>query len=594
MEKETAKQGIIKGAMILAAASFISKIVGMLYRIPVTNILGDAGNGIYSQAYNIYAMLLTLSAVGIPSAISKLVSERIAVGAYRDAQRVYKIAMVYSTAIATVLAIGMWMGAELISQAMVKDASLMMPIKALAPTIVVVTIMAVMRGYFQGMSNMAPSGISQVIEQVVNAIFSVVLAYLFIGRGIEAAATGSTVGTGLGALAGLLFMVFVYYLINGQIKKRIKNSTEYTYQSSSKILKLILITTIPIVISTSVFSLMTNIDSFMLARMLPNSIEYLQSHSLLETLPITNVMQVGTQLTQKTMPFFLEPNQVALNYVGHKGLMATSLTGLEASIQTFLQSTEITKILVGQYFGKYFTLVNVPVSLILTMGTAAIPAISMAMSVGDIKEIKKKTRMILKIGMLLAVPSAIGLALFGKPIMAVIFASEPDGGELLAYGAVSIIFITIAQLTTGVLQGMGKQQIPTIHAIIACIVKVIFNVILLSIPTLHIYAVIHSTTLCYMIYAFLNVFYLKRHLDMKFNWRALLVKPLISAGIMGAVSYGIYSLLCLWMPKDRLWLMLVIPLAVLIYGVVGLVTGTITKRDLENVPGGKKIINRLF
>lgn len=594
MEKETAKQGIIKGAMILATASFISKIVGMLYRIPVTNILGDAGNGIYSQAYNIYAMLLTLSAVGIPSAISKLVSERIAVGAYRDAQRVYKIALVYSTAVAAILAIGMWTGAGVISQAMVKDASLTMPIKALAPTIVVVTIMAVMRGYFQGMNNMAPSGISQVIEQIVNAIFSVVLAYLFIGRGIEAAATGSTLGTGLGAFAGLLFMIFVYYLINGKIKKRIKNSKEYTYQSSRKILKLILITTIPIVISTSVFSLMTNIDSFMLARMLPDSIAYLQSHGLLQNLPITDVMQVGVQSMDKATAFFIEPNQVAMSYIGYKGLMATSLTGLETSTASFIQSAEITKILVGQYFGKYFTLVNVPVSLILTMGTAAIPAIAMAMSLGDIKEVKKKTRMILKIGMLLAVPAAIGLALFGKPIMAVIFASEPDGGELLAYGAVSIIFITIAQLTAGVLQGMGRQKIPTIHAIIACVIKVIFNVILLSIPTLHIYSVIHSTTLCYMIYAFLNVLYLKRELDMKFNWKALLVKPLISAGIMGAISYGVYRLLCHWIPKEGLWLLLVIPLAAGVYGIVGLVTGTITKRDIENIPGGKKIINRLF
>ncbi|MEG0502274.1 MAG: polysaccharide biosynthesis C-terminal domain-containing protein, partial [Cellulosilyticaceae bacterium] len=212
----------------------------------------------------------------------------------------------------------------------------------------------------------------------------------------------------------------------------------------------------------------------------------------------------------------------------------------------------------------------------------------------DIKEVKKKTRMILKIGMLLAVPAAIGLALFGKPIMAVIFASEPDGGELLAYGAVSIIFITIAQLTAGVLQGMGRQKIPTIHAIIACVIKVIFNVILLSIPTLHIYSVIHSTTLCYMIYAFLNVLYLKRELDMKFNWKALFVKPLISAGIMGAISYGIYRLLCHWIPKEGLWLLLVIPLAAAVYGIVGLVTGTITKRDIENIPGGKKIINRLF
>ncbi|MGL6175039.1 MAG: putative polysaccharide biosynthesis protein [Cellulosilyticaceae bacterium] len=588
MEKDTAKQGIIKGAMILAAATFISKIVGMLYRIPVTNILGDTGNAIYGQAYNVYIVLLTLSAVGIPSAISRLVSERIAVGAYRDAQRVYKVALIYSTMLATILGIFMWSGAEIISQVMVRDTSLTMPLKALSPTIVIVTIMAVMRGYFQGMNNMAPSGISQVIEQVFNAIFSVVLAYVFIGRGITEAATGSTLGTGVGALAGLIFMIFVYYMINGKMKKRIQKSKDYTYQSNKTILKQILWTTIPIVLSTSVFSLMMNVDSFMLARMLPQSVDYLWQNDLIHTLPITNVMQfVKPHMLIEQTFLQLPPNAIA--YAQGNNL----LTAVWSIAPMQIEVGNIATSLVGQYFGKYFTLVNVPVSLILTMGTAAIPAIAMGMSVGNIKEVRVKTRMILKIGMLLAMPSAVGIALFAKPIMALIFSSQPDGGELLAYGAISILFITVAQLTTGVLQGMGKQQIPTIHATIACIVKVVLNVILLSIPGMHIYAVIHSTTLCYLIYAVLNVYYLKKQLEMKFNWRKLFIKPALAAGIMGIVAYGIYSVLCMWQSKPSLWLLVVIPVAGIIYGIVGILIGAITTRDLENIPGGKKIINHL-
>lgn len=588
MEKDTAKQGIIKGAMILATATFISKIVGMLYRIPVTNILGDEGNAIYGQAYNVYIVLLTLSAVGIPSAISRLISERIAVGAYKDAQRVYKVALIYSTILATILGVFMWSGAEFISQVMVRDNSLTMPLKALSPTIVIVTIMAVMRGYFQGMNNMAPSGISQVIEQVFNAIFSVVLAYVFIGRGITEAATGSTLGTGIGALAGLIFMIFVYYMINGNMKKRIQNSKEYTYQSNTTILKQILWTTVPIVLSTSVFSLMMNVDSFMLARMLPKSIDYLWQNNLIHTLPITDVMQfVKPHILIEPTVLNLPPNAIA--YAQGNNL----LTAVWSISPMQIQTANITNSLVGQYFGKYFTLVNVPVSLILTMGTAAIPAIAMGMSVGNIKEVRVKTRMILKIGMLLALPATVGIALFAKPIMALIFSSQPDGGELLAYGAISILFITVAQLTTGVLQGMGKQQIPTIHATIACIIKVILNIVLLSIPGLHIYAVIHSTTICYFIYAVLNVYYLKKQLEMKFNWRKILIRPAVASVIMGIIAYGIYNVLCMWQARPSLWLLVVIPVAGIIYGIVGILIGAITTKDLANIPGGKKIISRL-
>lgn len=586
MEKNTMQQGIIKGAMILAAASFISKIIGMLYRIPVTNILGDVGNGIYSQAFTIYTTLLTLSAVGIPSAISKMISERIAVGAYKDAQRVYKIAMIYSTVIAAVLALIMWVGAGTISQVMIQNTSLVMPIKALAPTIVVVTIMAVMRGYFQGMNNMAPSGISQVIEQLFNAIFSVVLAYVLIGKGIEAAATGSTLGTGIGALAGLLFMIFIYYLTQGRVKKRIQTSTTYEYETSATILKKILLTTIPIVISTSIFSIMTNIDSAMIARMLPDSIEYLQNNNLLQSLPVSDVTQIGVQTLDEMMNRLIPPSPVILNLMKEYDI--------QYLVNTMVQRQEIKDILVGQYFGKYFTLINVPVSLILTMGTAAIPSIAAAKSIGDFRDIRNKIRMILKIGMLLGVPAAVGIGVFATPIMGLLFKSAPDGGELLTYGAISIIFITIAQLTTGVLQGMGKQQVPTIHAIIACIIKVILNFILLSIPTLHIYAVIHSTTVCYIIYAVLNVIYLRKTIELKLNWKTLLIKPAISAAIMGAVAYGLYILLCGIKPMQGVWLMVVVPIAALVYAAIGLLTGTITKRDIENIPGGKKIINRFF
>lgn len=551
MIKEVKGQTILKGAMVLAIASFLSKIIGMLYRIPLTNAIGDTGNYIYGSAFQIYTILVTLSAVGVPSAISKLVSERTAVGAYKDAHRVYKVALVYTGILSFILAVGLWFGADVIALYMTKDSpEIAMPLRALAPTIIIVAIMAVMRGYFQGLNSMTPTAVSQVIEQLFNAIFSVVLAYALIPKGIEIAAVGSTLGTGIGAVAGLMVVLFVYVLIRPHLKQRIEKSKPYHYESNRTILKKILITTIPIVLSTSVFAVITTIDNSMLTYKLPYAVQSLMDQGKITQLPIT-----------------------------------------EVELQT---AEQITKSLIGQYTGKYMPLINVPVSLILTLGMTATPAIAAARALQNDKDVRRKTKLILKIGILFAAPSAVGLTLFAQPIMRFIYKGVSDGGELLAYGSIAILFITIAQLSTGILQGMGKQHIPTINAFIACAIKVVLNFIFLAIPNLHIYAVIHSTTLCYLIFAVLNIKYLKQELKIKFNWINFLVKPILSAGIMGAISYAVFRLLMLISPNEKLWLLFIIPFAATIYVMAGLLTKAITKSDIESIPGGKKIVDRFF
>ncbi|MGL4799610.1 MAG: oligosaccharide flippase family protein, partial [Cellulosilyticaceae bacterium] len=210
--KKNQGQNIVKGAMILSMSIMITKIIGILYRLPVTNALGDVGNGIYSVAYQVYIIIITLTSIGLPSAISKLVSERRAVGDYKAAHGVYKIAMVYSVGLSLVLSIVLWFGAG--------GASLFfqMPeaksaIRALVPAVVIVTIMAVMKGYFQGMQSMAPTAIAQIIEQLVHAIVSIVLAYVLLQFGLEAAVVGSTLGVAVGGLVGVGFLALVYYLL---------------------------------------------------------------------------------------------------------------------------------------------------------------------------------------------------------------------------------------------------------------------------------------------------------------------------------------------------------------------------------------------
>lgn len=541
---------ILKGAMILSIAVFISKLIGILYRIPLTDAIGDTGNGIFAPAYQVYMVMLTLSSVALPTAISKMVSERMAIGAYEDAQRVYKIAMRYAVIVGVVLSIVLWVGADVIAITFFNMEEAAWPMRSLVPAIFIVAIMAVMRGYFQGMNSMTPTAVSQVVEQFVHAIVSVVLAYVLISKSLEAAVVGASFGTSVGALFALGVLLFVYYVMRPGIKKRVQKSKVRTQESNRELLRKILIMSIPIMISSSIFSIMGMIDYTMIYQILPNTIEKISAAGMLDILPIS-----------------------------------------DASI--LLDQTKILNSLAGQFSTKYTSLLNLPVSLILTLGMAVIPAISASMARNDFKDVRRKTNMVLKIGMLFAAPATVGLMIFGKQIIGMLYASAPDGGELLSYGAISVIFITIAQLTTGVLQGMGKQAVPTVHAAIACGVKVIFNIILLSMPSMHIYGVVHSTTICYLIYAVLNVIYLMRTMHIKVNMKKLFIKPILVAGVMGIVSYLLYIVLYKLIGHASLCLLIVIPIAAGVYGLLGLLTHTITLSDLEHIPGGRKLIGIL-
>ena len=549
MESTNNKQGLMKGAMILSMGVLASRIIGMLYRIPIRNILGDDGNSLYGVAYTVYAMILTLTAIAIPGALSKLIAERKAAGAHREAQRVFHIALIYCLGGALVLALAMWFGAEWIQNTFFPaQQGVYLPIRALAPTVMIATTLAVMRGYFQGNEEMTPTAASQVIEQIVNVIFSVLLASILVKTSLVYDATGSALGTGTGAIAGFIVLMLMYKKKRPSIKKEIAQSKEYTYESTGTILKQILGMMIPVIISTSIFSIMTFIDQSMISRYLPDVVDTLKSQNAIDLLPVANAAMMDT--------------------------------------------SQVVRELSGQMSYQYGTFMNIPASLVMQLGLAAVPAIAAASAIGTTKEIRKKTKLILKVGMLLAAPCAVGFILFAKPIFLLLH-GDTAGSEVLMQGAIGIFVIALAQLSAGILQGMTLQRIPTINAVIACGVKVVINIIFLQIPVLNIFGFIHSTTICYLIYAILNLYYLCKKLQMKLNWNRLLVKPTISAVLMGTIAYPVYLGLTMLGLTPKVAVIFIMPFAAVIYFFVGLITKTITKSDLLMLPGGTKLIRLL-
>lgn len=547
-EKITGKQ-VAKGILILSIATVISKIIGVLYRIPIVNILGDVGNAIYGLAYQVYILIITISCLGIPNAVARLIAECISLKAYNDAKKIFKITFIYTAGISVILALSLWFGADKIAHLLKGGEDIVLPLKALAPTVVIVSLMAVMRGYFQGMGNMMPTAISQTVEQLFNAIFSVVLASLFLPYGVKVAAMGSTLGTGIGAIAGTITIAVIYKMTASQYNKiEDIGVTKSIYPTNRHIIKQLLITVIPIVMTAALFALMTLIDNTMLFHYLPGTVEYLRGAGEISRIPVTNAALMDTQT------------------------IVTSLS--------------------GQFLSKYTQFINIPVGIIVVIVTSTIPAIAGDYARKDQQGLTHKINRILKMGMLIAMPATVGLTLFGEPIMQLIYASAPDGGSLFTVGSIAIIFMTISQLTTGVLQAIGKQYYVTIYVMIALVVKVILNIALLSNPAIHIYGITISTTICYMIYTILNLIAIKRILKVKIEWKQVITKPMITSIGMGVMSFFLYKGFIIVTHSVIRSTLIIVPVAVLIYGIGCILTKTITLDDIQYIPLANKYIKK--
>ena len=522
--------GFVKQAAILAAASLLVRFLGFIYRLPLTNMIGDEGNAIYSGGYYIYTFLLILSSAGLPAAISKLVSERIALKQYRNAHRVFQAALVISTCFGTFFAIVMGLGAHRLAD-MIDIADSYYSLLTLCPTLVIVAIMSVFRGYFQGMRTMVPTAISQIVEQVFNAFFSVYLAWVFMSinipegmtKNIPLASAGGTMGTGIGALAGLVVVVFAYCLIRPYLLWRAERCYE---ESKRELMGRVLQTAWPIIAGTAVFSITNLIDMGMVVRIL---------------------QQIG----------FSEENARALY---------------------------------GQLSGKYVTLTTLPVTISTAVATAALPSIATSVKLKERKQVRRKMTLTYRISMIISVPAAVGISALGPQIIHMLFPSASDGGTLLTVGGVSIIFLALCQTSTGILQGIGHIKVPVVGAILGAITKVILNVVLIRIPSINVLGAVLSTTGCYLVAGVFDVIMLSRLTGTKFDIMGSFLKPIIGSAAMAAATLGSYHVFYQLLQSNTIATLLAICIAVAVYGLVMLLIKGIVEEDLQTVPGGGKLI----
>jgi len=532
IRKKARKNNFIKQAAILAAASLLVRLIGFLYRLPLTHLIEDTGNAFYLAAYYIYAFAITLTSGALPAAISKLVSERIALGKYNDAHEMFKTAMGIAAILGSFVAIVMFFGAGWFTQlSFFYYPGAVHAVRALAPTIFIVALLSVFRGYFQGMNTMLPTAISQVVEQIFNAAFSLWLAHVFFrSLNIEHAAAGAAAGTGIGAVVGFIVIIGCYLLVARNIRTRAAKS-KYIRSAKGKVedrqfqIKAMIMTAFPIIIGMGVYQIANLID---------------------------------------------------LGMAGNRIMASGYFTQDEVAVK------------VGQFTGKFLLLTTLPVSLSAALSQAVIPDISSSNATLDKAAVKQKINSALRMSMALSIPAVVGLTVLADPILALLFPSQPEGGWLLRYGSISILFLALVQVSTGALQGIGKVALPAISALCGVLIKIPINWFLLSVPEINILATVISTVVCYVVAASINMAFLYKHTKILPDYVGAFIKPTFAAFGMGLVCFITHHMISI-IASDRFATVVALCAGIPAYLILMWMIGGFPKHDIESTPIPKKI-----
>lgn len=524
---------------ILAAAGIIVRLIGLLYRVPMTNIIGDEGMGYYSTAFNVYNIMLILSSYSLPLAVSKMISARLAKGEYRNAAKVLKISLIYATIAGGAAFFITWNFAEFFATSVFKTPFCIYALKTLAPTIWIMAYLGVFRGYFQGHHTMVPTALSQIFEQIVNAIISVVAAGTLFKIGLDSnkvygttgypeafGAAGGTMGTGAGALTALIFVLLLFVAGRKSDKRYIKRDKNSPVESYGTLFGIFFMTVIPVILSSGVYNVNSVLDN--------------------------GIMAHGMSATGKGEEFLA---------------------------------------LWGIYNNKYMLLVHVPLAMANALSSSLIPALSGAHARHDIKEVRKRTSLVIRFSMLIAIPSAVGLSVLAAPITNMLFrgADNTQAVRMLLLGSTAVIFLSLSTVTNAILQGISRMRDPLIHAIISLILHCGVLVILLYVFKMGIYAMVYANIFFAVCMCVLNAGSLRRYMRYRQEIRKTFILPSISAIMMGIAAFAAYKAVSLVLHSNIIATVISCGVAVAVYGVLLIKLRALEPGEMKSMPMGTKL-----
>lgn len=531
------KNNYLVQGTILVIASFVARAIGMIYRIPLTRILGPQGNAYYSTANEIYSIILMISSFSLPLAVSKLVSERLHKGQKKNAHRVFICALKFGLLVGGIMSVLTFALSGIITKFM-KFEMASFALRVLSPAIFLYAIVGVLRGFFQGHETMIPTAVSQVIEQIVNAFVSVAGAVILVSYGTKLGETkgndsmgpafgaaGGTLGTVVSITVALLFLLFIYISYQRVFRRQMKRDHTKRLESDRTIYTALIVTILPVVLSTVIYNISTVID---------------------------------------------------------QGIFGTIMSGQEYSEKEY--ST------VWGIFVEFKVLMNVPLSIASCLAPSVVPSLTASMLDEDYRAAGIKVRDSIRYTMVFTIPCAVGLAALASPVMQLVYGdSSVLAAGIMQSGALMIVLYALSTLTTGILQGLGEMQKPLIHSAVALVLHIIVLVLMLNFSGMNIYSVVYANIFFALVICLLNAWSIRQTIGYRQELIRTFIIPILVSGIMGLAAYGVYRLFALF-AGVLVSTIVAILVGMIVYVVLLVKLRGITEREIRGMPKGAYLV----
>ena len=515
--------GFLAQGSIYAASGVISSLIGLVYRMPLTRIIGDEGNGYYAAAFNIYAIILLLSSYSLPLAVSKLISARVGAKNYRNAERILRASLLYATVVGGIGCAAIFFGADWLAGALLRIPEAAYPLRALAPTVWIVSYLGVCRGYWQGQSTMVPTALSQIIEQILNAVVSVGAAY-FLMKWAVAKGNEESMARAVGAASALLLFVILFLLSARHRARRGRLDMQHREESYEEITRLLVLTVVPVILSTAIYNVSGILDNALFGQ--------------------------------------------AMYDLGRQGEIAKQY---------------------GVYTGKYKLLLNVPIMIANSLGSALVPALSRAVGARRGEEVKRNITLAIRFSMVVAIPAAVGLGVMADPLIPLLFGKSELAVYIMHLGCLSVVLYSLSTVSNAILQGTNHMQVPVMHAALSLGIHVLTLEVLLRIFELGIVGVVIADMVFALSMCILNAASLHSLLHYRQEIRRSFFLPAFCAALMGLVTAGAKIFLKRFTGRVVLYTLVPIFLAVAVYGALLLLTGAIRENELLRFPKGESL-----
>ena len=523
----------LKGATVLAAAGILSRLLGVFYKVPLYSLVGSYGNGLISNATNIYTLLLMVSTVGLPVAISKMISENVAVKDYRGAHDVFRVSMMTLAVMGGLATLFLFLGADWLIEVSGWAPETYSSIIAIALAPLIISICSAYRGFFQGFQIMTPTAISQIVEQFVRVGLGIFLCWFCISSdfGVGVASGGAVFGSTAGGIFAMLILAFLYWAFTTANQKKLTESAREVPLTKKEIFKRLVYIAVPVTLTSAIVSIFSFADSLI----------YVQRLSL----------------------------------AGINQEMATEMFGDLANADT---------------------LINIPLVISGTLAVAMIPAISESFALRDKKAVGYKIDIAIRIVVMVALPCCVGLSVLSQGIFDALFPGSPYGPSILVFYSFATIFMMLSNTFQSILQAIDRFRVPLINLLIAVVIRFVTSWIFLAVPIFNIQGIVISSVITFVFLTWSNYLAVRRFTGVRVEVRQTVVKPLISAVVMGLVCFLIYTLAAFVLGEmihtrivAIMVLLVIMVVAVVVYGVVMIMTGGITEEEMEFLPMQGKI-----